>query len=184
MANTSKIVRRMQKMATEPNTVLSGVARDVGFAIAEGDREALEAIGRELAARAPHGDSDEQTYWAGFAAGMGSLMAAFQAAHDRTDARAAAIGATRTEIARSIVATLAVGPATGAELAQQLGVTPSAISKSLTALRNSGVARVLGGGPYPKRGARKPHALTSLGSWVADEVAGGEARILMGTRSS
>lgn len=183
MAKTNKIVRRMQKMATEPNTVLSGVARDVGFAIAEGDRDAIEAIGRELAARAPHGDTNEQAYWAGFAAGIGSMLASLQAAHDRVDSRAAALGATRSDVARSIVATLAVGPATGAELAGQLGVSASAISKSLNNLRNSGVVRMLGGGPYPKRGARKPHALTSLGAWVADELAGGEARILMNTRS-
>ena len=62
---------------------------------------------------------------------------------------------------------LATAPMTGAELAAQLGVTPGAASKVLSHLRGAGLARTLGGIDYPKRGARKPHVLTSLGSWAA-----------------
>ena len=55
-------------------------------------------------------------------------------------------------------------------LAAKLGATPGATSKILASLRGVGLVRIVGGRPYPKRGAAKPHVLTPLGSWVASEL--------------
>lgn len=160
----SKVTRRLNQVEQTPE-VLEQVARDLGFALARGERDAAAEVARALARAAP----DDDGYWAGFAAGMGVMVAAYQAALERQDARAAGLAAASSETSRAVLAALAVEPATGAELASRLGVTPGAASKVLTSLRGAGLVRVLGGAPIPKRGARKPHALTPLGSWVADE---------------
>jgi DNA-binding transcriptional ArsR family regulator len=167
--NTAKVLRRIAQLGATPEAA-EQVARDVGFALARGEREALAAVVRELAARAPAADERDASYWAGFADGLGTLVASWQAAQERADARRAALQAVSSDTARGAVRALGAGPATGTELAASLGVTPGAASKALATLRGAGLVRVLGGQPYPKRGARKPHALTALGTWVADEL--------------
>jgi DNA-binding transcriptional ArsR family regulator len=161
-----KVIRRLRAVEQTPE-VLEQVARDLGFALARGERDAAAEVGRALAGAAPEGDG----YWAGFAAGLGMLLASYEAGFERADARQAALGAASSATARAVIAVLASEPATGAELANHLGVTPGAASKVLSALRGAGLVRVLGGAPIPKRGARKPHGLTPLGTWVADELA-------------
>jgi hypothetical protein len=167
--NVDKVLRRIARLGSTPEAA-EQVARDVGFGLAREQREALVAVARELAAHAPEASERNRDYWAGFADALGTLLAAWQAAHERTDARQAALRAVTGDTARGTVQTLARGPATGAEVAAALGVTPGAASKALASLRAAGIARVLGGQPYPKRGARKPHALTSLGDWLAGEL--------------
>jgi hypothetical protein len=171
--NLDKVLRRIGRLDEQPEA-LAQVARDVGFALAAGERRAIERVARALAAKAParkrgKGASD-QDYWAGFSAGLAMLMAAHQAGAEVGDAREAALRQTATEGARRVILLLGAGPLTGAELAGQLAMTPGATSKILATLRGAGLVRPLGGHPYPKRGARKPHVLTSLGSWLADEL--------------
>ena len=174
---TEKVLRRIAELAATEESLakLEQVARDVGFALASGQREALQEVARELAAHAPYppGQRDDKlrkSYWAGFAAGLGTLLAAYEAAHERDDAHASALRAVRSELSRAVVRLISEAPCTGAELAGKLGVTPGATSKILASLRGSGLVRVVGGRPYPKRGAAKPHILTPLGSWVAGEL--------------
>ncbi len=167
--NTEKVIRRLAELSEAPEG-LSQLARDIGFGVARGEREALAVVGRELAAAAPSRRQNE--YWAGFAAALGTMLASYESAHERVDARQAALRAVRSDASRAVVCALACGPATGAELAEQIGITPSATSKILAALRGAGLARILGAEPLPKRGARKPHALTPLGSWAADTLIG------------
>jgi CRP-like cAMP-binding protein len=168
-----KVVSRIARLSTEPE-LLEQVARDVGAGLAAGERDELETIARELAARAPHrargAKASEQEYWAGYAAAIGTLLAAQRATAEKHESRQAALQHAQGETAQGVLAVLATGPATGAEVAAQLGVTPGAASKLLTMLRGAGLVRTLGGQPYPKRGARKPHVLTPLGSWAADEL--------------
>jgi DNA-binding transcriptional ArsR family regulator len=169
--NTAKVLRRIARMGATPE-VAEQIARDLGFALARDEREALAAAAREMAARAPgreDGDRGDE-YWAGFVDGLGTLIASWQAAQERADARRAALEAVSSETARGAVRALTAGPATGAELATALGVTPGAASKALATLRGAGLVRVLGGQPYPKRGARKPHGLTPLGTWLVEEL--------------
>lgn len=168
-----KVVARIARLSSEPE-LLEQVARDVGAGLAAGEREGLETIARELAARAPHrargAKASEQDYWAGYAAAIATLLAAQRAMSEKNDAREAALRHARSETAQGVLAVLASGPSTGAEVAAQLGITPGAASKVLTTLRGAGLVRTLGGQPYPKRGARKPHVLTPLGAWAADEL--------------
>jgi len=181
--NTDKVRRRIAELA-KPGGVsperLERLARDLGFALARGERAPLADAARSLAANAPRRARSraapaEDTAWAaGYAACFGTLLAAYEAAHERVDARDAAVRALSSDVAIGVVRALTEGPATGAELAARLSVTPGATSKILTQLRGAGLARVAGGRPYPKRGARKPHVLTSLGSWAADELAQSE----------
>jgi CRP-like cAMP-binding protein len=184
-----KVLGRIARAAQSPE-ILDHVARDVGVALAAGQREALAAIARELAAHAPSTSAEApagragQPYWAGFAAGMGTLLAAYEASFQHADARESARRAVAGDLAQSIVLALGDAPATGVDLAARVGATPGAVSKILGALRGAGLARVLGGLPYPKRGARKPHALTPLGVGIADELrsrrrAGGRAAALV-----
>jgi CRP-like cAMP-binding protein len=168
-----KVVARIARIAEEPE-LLEQVARDVGAGLAEGERDSLERVARELAIHAPHrsrgAKTDPNDYWAGYAAAIGTLLAAQRAAAEKVEAREAALRHTRGETAQGALEILAARPSTGAEIAAQLGVTPGAASKVLAQLRGAGLARTLGGQPYPKRGARKPHVLTPLGSWAADEL--------------
>ncbi|HTM19448.1 MAG TPA: MarR family transcriptional regulator, partial [Kofleriaceae bacterium] len=171
--NLDKVLRRIGRLDEQPEA-LAQVARDVGFALAAGERRAIERVARALAAQAPQRrrgrGASEQDYWAGFSAGIAMLLAAHQAGAEVGDAREAALRQAASDGARAAILILAGGPATGAELAAQLGLTPGATSKILSTLRGAGLVRPLGGHPYPKRGARKPHVLTSLGSWLADEL--------------
>ncbi len=184
--NPDKVRRRIAELSKRGEVspeLLERLARDLGFAMARGQRAALAAAARELAAHAPAPPAAkkksaraERTAWAaGYASCLGSLLAAFEAAHERGDAHQAALRAASSEVSRAVVRLLAEGPATGAELAAELGVTASSTSKVLAQLRGAGLARVAGGRPYPKRGAPKPHLLTSLGSWVADTLAAAES---------
>lgn len=171
---TGKVLRRLTRVRQEP-VVLQTVARDVGFALARGERDELVVVAREIAANAPDGDADEAAsrYWAGFSAAMGMVLAAYEAAHEHQDARAAALRALGSTSARSVLIALHAAPATGAELAAHLGFSASAVSKILKSLRNAGLARVLGGPDereLPERGARKPHALTPMGTSLAVEL--------------
>lgn len=190
MVKREKVLKRIRTVATSPE-LLDHVARDVGVALASGQRDDLAAFAHGLAAHAPAGPGERAErggdrgasgksghYWAGVAAGLGILLASYEAAFQHVDARAAALRSAGGELARSVVLALAEAPATGVELAERLGVTPGATSKVLASLRASGVARPLGGMPYPKRGARKPHGLTPLGSAIADELqVSGEVRV-------
>ena len=119
------------------------------------------------------GGGRRDDYWAGFAAAIGTLLAAYEAAHEHQDARVVALRAISSPAAESVLLALADRPATGAELATRLGLTPGAVSKILKALRDASLARILGGPPenqpLPERGAPKPHALTSMGSSLARE---------------
>jgi DNA-binding MarR family transcriptional regulator len=173
MVKRDKVLKRIGTVTRSPE-VLDHVARDVGVALAAGQRDDLAAFARELAARAPDagGERDAKSahYWSGLAAGLGMLLASYEAAFQLDDARAAALRATGSELARAVVLALAAAPATGIELAERLGVTAGATSKILSSLRGAGVARPLGDMPYPKRGARKPHGLTPLGTALADEL--------------
>ncbi len=169
---TDKLMRRLADLGSSPEE-LERVARDIGFALARGQREPLAEVARELAARAPHSSRQdaEKSYWAGFAAALGTVVAAYQAAHEQSDARQAALNAASSDSAQAVIAILATHPATGAELAASLGITPGATSKILASLRGAGLVRLSGSQTYPKRGARKPHVLTPLGGWVADQLA-------------
>jgi DNA-binding transcriptional ArsR family regulator len=168
-----KITARIARIGAQPE-LLEQLARDVGAAIAAGERDALERIARELAVHAPHrvrGDNgSDRDYWAGFAAAMATLIAAERASSEKREQREAALRQLTGETAQAAVELLAEDPMTGAELAARLGVTPGAASKVLAQLRGAGLARTLGGEPYPKRGARKPHVLTPLGSWAQGEL--------------
>jgi hypothetical protein len=174
---TEKVLRRIAELgATEESLAkLEQVARDVGFALANGQREALQEVARELAAHAPYppGGRDDKlrkSYWAGFSAALGTLLASYEAAYERDDAHAAALRAVRSDLSKAVVRLLSEAPRTGAELAAKLAATAGATSKILASLRGVGLVRVVGGQPYPKRGAAKPHILTPLGSWVAREL--------------
>jgi len=168
-----KITARIARVGAQPD-LLEQLARDVGAAIASGERDALEHIARELAIHAPHrvrGDNgSDRDYWAGFAAAMATLIAAERASSEKREQGEAALRSLAGETAQAAVELLAEDPMTGAELAARLGVTPGAASKVLAQLRGAGLARTLGGEPYPKRGARKPHVLTPLGSWAQGEL--------------
>ncbi len=173
---TSKVLRRLSRLDARPQ-LLERVARDVGVALAHGDREGLSVVVRGLATNAPDSDGGdpELAYWAGFAAAMGMLLASYEAAHEPGDARAAAMRALGSPSAKAVLGALADMPQTGAELAKHLQLTPGAVSKILKSLRGVGLVRVLGGPTesesIPERGAPKPHALTPLGIGVAGELA-------------
>lgn len=166
----AKVVARIARIGKEPE-LLEQIARDVGAGLAEDERRALERVARELAIHAPHrgrsGSADD--YWAGYAAAIGTVLAAQRASAEKVEAREAALRHTAGDNNQACLEVLAAGPATGAELAARLDITPGAASKMLAHLRGAGLVRPLGGQPYPKRGARKPHVLTALGSWTADE---------------
>jgi hypothetical protein len=185
MVKRDKVLKRIGTVARSPD-VLDHVARDIGVALAAGQRDDLATFARELAARVPEapgerggrGGSKSASYWSGVAAGLGMLLASYEASFQQDDSRAVARRAATSEFARSTVLALADAPATGIELAERIGATPGAMSKILAGLRAVGVARPLGGLPYPKRGARKPHGLTPLGTALADELrATGAVRI-------
>lgn len=170
--NQKKVLRRVRRAQAEPE-VLSTVARDVGVALAQGDRDNLADVARELAANAPNQADPASQYWAGFAAALGMLLSAYDAAHTQADAREAALRAVAGDSAQAVLQMLSRGPATGAELSSRLGITPGGISKILKTLRGFGLARALGGQPsgeIPERGAPKPHVLTSLGISIASEL--------------
>ena len=174
-----KVLRRIARSCERPEA-LQTVARDIGEGLARGQRDDLLEVARQLAAHAPQPTGDpaaadpgpSSEYWAGFAAAMGTLLAAYEAAHEGQDARAAALRSIASSSAEAVVTELGHGPATGAELASKLGLTPGATSKILKSLRAAGLARILGGTPesIPERGAPKPHVLTSLGSSIAREL--------------
>lgn len=161
-----KTIRRIARIGAEPEE-LERVARDVAVAVARGEREELKEVGRALAMHAPARSAGDD-YWAGFAAALGTMLAAYEVSFERSDARRAALQVVSSDTSKKVVRALADNPATNAELARRISVTPGATSKILTALREAGMARVLGGDALPERGARKLHALTPLGSWVAD----------------
>jgi len=167
-----KVVDRIARIGAEPE-VLEQIARDVGAGLAEDERRALERVARELAIHAPHrgrgAGASPHDYWAGYAAAIGTVLAAQRAAAEKVEAREAALRHTAGDNSQACLEILAAGPATGAEIAAHLDITPGAASKILAHLRGAGLVRPLGGQPYPKRGARKPHVLTALGSWTADE---------------
>ena len=161
-----KTIRRIAHLETEPEE-LNRVARDIAVAVARGEREELKEVARALAIHAPS-RSGADDYWAGFAAALGTLLAAYEVSFERSDARRNALQVVSSDTSKKVVRALAEKPATNAELARRISVTPGATSKILTALREAGMARVLGGDNVPERGARKLHTLTPLGSWVAD----------------
>ena len=70
---TDKLLRRLADLGHSPEG-LERVARDVGFALARGERESLGEVARELAARASHPNHHDadKSYWAGFAAALGT----------------------------------------------------------------------------------------------------------------
>jgi len=170
----NKTIRRIAQLKTEPEQ-LERVARDIAVAVARGEREELKEVGRALATYAPtvkKAEHDDHNYRAGFAAALGTLLAAYEVSFERKDARRVAMEAVSSDTSKAVVVALARQPATNAELARAIGVTPGATSKILNALREAGLARILGGHPLPERGARKTHALTPMGSWVADTLTG------------
>ncbi|MCG8419129.1 MAG: winged helix-turn-helix domain-containing protein [Proteobacteria bacterium] len=173
--HAKKVCGRIARIRECPD-VLNIVARNIGEGLARGQREELQQVARELAAKSLEADSNDAqaNYWAGFAAALGTLLASYEAAHEESDIRATAMRVLANVSAEAVLLELRHGPATGAELASRLGVTPGATSKILKSLRNVGLARVLGGlagdETLPERGARKSHVLTSLGSSVAQEI--------------
>lgn len=172
-----KTIRRIAQLGADPGE-LERVARDIAVAVARGEREELKEVGRALASHAPvrkKDAADEHNYWAGYAAALGGLLAAYEVSFEHKDSRRAATEAVSSETSQAVVLALAEAPATNAELARALSVTASATSKILATLREHGLARILGGASVPARGARKVHALTPLGTWVADRL-GGDAK--------
>ncbi len=170
----NKTIRRIANVKAQPDELMR-VARDIAVAVARGEREELKEVGRALATHAPEVKKSEHAdhnYWAGFSAALGTLLAAYEVSFERKDARRVAMEAVTSETSQAVVLALAEQPATSAELARALTVTPGATSKILNALREAGLARILGGHPLPERGARKTHALTPMGSWVADSLRG------------
>lgn len=175
---TGKVIKRLARIGERPE-LLNTVARDAGVALARGERDALRLLVRELAVRAPGGEGDPpverttgQHYWAGFAAAMGMVLASYEAEHGHADARAVAMRALTSPVARRVLCELAHGPATGAVLASRLKLTRGGVSKILKSLRGVGLARIAGGGhgPVPERGAPKPHVLTAQGAALAGEL--------------
>lgn len=182
---TKKVLRRIARTNDRPE-LFERIARDVGVALARGQRDDLATVVRELAVHAPAppapkpGDRDHATaYWSGFAAALGTLLTAYEAAHHDGDAREFARRVVAGASAESVILALAEKPATGAELARELGLTPGATSKILKSLRQAGLARIPGppdGTRIPERGARKIHRLTSLGLSIAEEFAAANHR--------
>ncbi|MEM9491279.1 MAG: hypothetical protein AAGC55_19175, partial [Myxococcota bacterium] len=123
--------------------------------------------------------TDHKAYWAGFSAALATLLASYESAHTEDEVRLEARRIVSSPSAQAVVLELARGPATGAELARTLELTPGAVSKVFKSLRLAGLARALSsaspdraGRPSPERGVRKPHVLTSLGMAVADDLVG------------
>ena len=166
--NLKKVKKRLVQIPTKPE-LLEHVARDVGFAAADADRQILATIASHLAKAAGSGKKN-QDYWAGFATALGMFLASYEAGFEQRDAEQYALQCVKNPSIRATIEELNDAPQTGKSLALQLGLSPSATSKILTSLREMGIARVLGGRPYPKRGAPKPHALTPLGEWLAKQI--------------